>query len=381
MEQCKEIKILNSNYYIGLMTGTSLDGIDYALTYIDNLKLEVLDTGYCNYPKQLRNDLKRFRNGGSTISLDAAYSYSNQINSRASQLINNALKKNNIQNNQICAVGYQGQTIYHNPSKENRYSYQLNLASKLNYNTQIPVVSDFRQSDIALGGQGAPLTPAFHHKYFYHNDESRAILNIGGIANVTLLKKESANDIIAFDTGPGNTLIDEWSQKNFGVLYDKDGRLAQEGEVIEDLLNDLLSDSYFLAKAPKSTGQEYFNLNWLHKYLYNHNQYTKTDILTTLTELTAKSCANSITHYLSNVNQIIVCGGGVKNSYLISRIQSHLPNTKINDSDYFGISSSYLEAVAFAYFAYCNVKKIKIDLRSVTGASAPAILGSYAHLF
>lgn len=372
---------MSNNLYIGLMTGTSLDGIDYALTNITKSSLKVLDTGYLDYSTQLRNTIRKLRNSKGKVYLDDVHSCTQEIAVVASQLIESRLAEKKFRDSNIIAIGYQGQTIHHHPQPYNRYSYQLNPAIAINAITAIPVVSDFRQTDIALGGQGAPLTPAFHRHFFWNDTEMKVVLNIGGIANATLLDKQRNKPIVAFDTGPGNTLIDEWCQKEFGKLYDENGKLARNGKLIKKLLNTLMKDAYFRKEPPKSTGQEYFNLDWLMQYMGNDKTYVKTDVLNTLTELTAYSCAKSIIKYQPQTKNTILCGGGSKNEYLVERLSHHLPGVQLSLSNKYGLAYNYVESVAFAYFAFCNINRIKTDLRSTTGSKEKTILGSYVNCY
>ena len=380
---------------IGLMTGTSLDGIDYALVEINDQAINVLDVAFAPYPIDLQNRLRQLRDTSllqaGTIPLELSYELSQDIARRCADLIDAQMHATIAQNLLIDAIGYQGQTIHHHPQKNVPYSFQLIDAELLNQLTAIPVVSNFRQSDIANGGEGAPLTPVFHQQFLSSPTEARAVINLGGIANASLLPpignahpnsdSRNANTApnteqpIAFDCGPGNTLLDEWCRTQFGAPFDKGGTLAQAGNIAPSLLEELIADRYFYQAPPKSTGQEYFNLNWLNKKMGNYQNCTRQDILATLTELTAHTTINACTTHMPDLQQIILCGGGAKNDYLINRMKEHT-DIPITISNEYGIDSDYLEAIAFAYFAGCRLTNTPLNFHFATGSRGAIIHGT-----
>jgi anhydro-N-acetylmuramic acid kinase len=243
--------------------------------------------------------------------------------------------------------------------------------------TGIRVVSDFRTADIKAGGQGAPLAPAFHAAVFSSKTESRGILNIGGIANLTVLPATEAQPIIGFDTGPGNNLMDAWMTKSCGQSFDKNGDFARSGQINEDLLNACLNDAYFHTAPPKSTGFEQFNLTWLQQQIKNSasENLSAAAIQATLCELTARSIAQAVIHHASDISHLLACGGGVHNVYLMERIQHALPTCKVESTEVCGIHPDWVEAMAFAWLAKRTINNQPGNLPSVTGARAAVVLG------
>jgi len=287
--------------------------------------------------------------------------------------VNNLLKVANIPSHDIIAVGSHGQTVRHMPNLPHPFSIQIGDANTIAVQTNIDTIADFRRKDIALGGQGAPLVPAFHQRMFSHPTNERAILNIGGISNITWLAK-NGNDVLGFDTGPGNTLLDMWYQQHHDTNYDVDGIWAASGEVYQPLLKRMLQHPYFSVQAPKSTGRELFNLPWLQQHLGHFPSLQPQDIQATLSQLTAQSIADEILRISDNVD-IYICGGGIFNVDLIVRIQTLLPKSTVSSTSNIGIDPQWVEAIAFAWLAYCHVNKMTSNLPAVTGASRAAILG------
>jgi len=237
----------------------------------------------------------------------------------------------------------------------------------------IDTIADFRRKDIALGGQGAPLVPAFHQSIFSHHKKNRIILNIGGISNITWLGNNT-EQVLGFDTGPGNTLLDMWYQQYHNNNYDINGDWAASGEVYQPLLQRMLQHPYFSMQAPKSTGRELFNLPWLQQHLGHFPALQPQDIQATLSQLTAQSIAHEILK-LSDHADIYICGGGIFNIDLITRIKTLLPKSTVNSTSDIGIDPQWVEAIAFAWLAYCHVNKMTSNLPAVTGASRAAVLG------
>ena len=292
------------------------------------------------------------------------------------------LNKAKLSANDIVAIGNHGQTIRHRPDAAQPFSLQIGDAETLALKTGIRVVSDFRTADIKAGGQGAPLAPAFHNAVFRSKTENRGILNIGGIANLTVLPADQAQAVIGFDTGPGNNMMDAWMAKNYAKSFDKNGELARSGTIINGLLKQCLSDAYFKSPPPKSTGFEQFNLDWLNTQLdrYAEKDLSSTDIQATLCELTAQSIASDITEHAQNISHLLVCGGGVHNGYLMERIQQTLPDCKVESTEVCGIHPDWVEAMAFAWLAKRTINDQLGNLPSVTGAKQAVILGQITEI-
>jgi len=355
-----------SELYIGVMSGTSLDGIDVALCEIDSLNCKLISASEYPFDKSLKNEILDLITGSTT--LKQIGTLDKKLGLAFAHAVNRFLREKEIKAENITAIGLHGQTLWHETQGEFPFSMQLGDASTVVVRTAIKVVNDFRSMDVANGGEGAPFAPAFHQEIFKDLKENVAVLNIGGMANITLLGEK----LQGWDTGCGNVLLDMWIQKCKGVPYDKDGEFAASGNINEGLLNAMLNDTYFKKLPPKSTGREYFNDTWFANHLPIFNSIKDEDIQRTLLELTAKTISNDVKN--SDAGLLIVCGGGAKNSFLMQRI-SELCKIKVMSSDKFGISSEFMEAMAFAWLAYKRVHKQKVKLSSVTGASKDSILG------
>ncbi|XQW86765.1 anhydro-N-acetylmuramic acid kinase [Thalassotalea piscium] len=365
------------NYYIGIMSGTSLDGIDVALVSINHNKTQFIAAIEVPFEGELREELLNLCLNGQ-IHLKVLGELTVKLSLAYADAVNQLLIQQDLNANDIIAIGCHGQTVYHSPEGDYPFSMQLINASVLTAQTGITSVSDFRNMDIALGGQGAPLVPPFHHSLVEHlnvkNNSDIAFVNIGGIANISLVGSEQ---IIGFDTGPGNVLIDSWMQQSFSLNYDDNGALAKQGRVLKPLLKDMLNDDYFSKVGAKSTGREYFNLQWFSYYLdrYNKNnaQANDHDILATLVALTAYSITNTLNHIPSGV--VYICGGGAKNCYLVETIRQLLPLCEVTTTAEIDVDPDYVEAMAFAWLAYrCMTNQVAND-HNVTGAKKQAILG------
>ncbi|MES0327333.1 MAG: anhydro-N-acetylmuramic acid kinase, partial [Gammaproteobacteria bacterium] len=270
-----------------------------------------------------------------------------------------------------------GQTIRHRPNVAQPFSLQIGDAKTLTQKTGIRVVSDFRTADIEAGGQGAPLAPAFHEAVFRSATKNRGILNIGGIANLTVLPADRSKSVTGFDTGPGNNMMDAWMTKTHNEDFDKNGDLARSGEINKDLLEQCLSDAYFSVTPPKSTGFEQFNLDWFNQQLKNSGseKLSAADIQATLCELTARSIADAVVSTTADINHLLICGGGVHNSYLMEQIQLALPTCKVESSEVCGVHPDWVEAMAFAWLAKRTINNQPGNLPSVTGARTAIVLG------
>ncbi|SQD80211.1 anhydro-N-acetylmuramic acid kinase [Moritella yayanosii] len=381
--------------YIGLMSGTSIDGIDAALVAFEDGKCQLLARHLQPMPATLTAQLHQLcRPNDNEIS---ALAIIEQPLAQAFALAcQQLLAKTPYTASDVTAIGSHGQTIRHHP--EHGFTLQIGDANILAALTNIDTIADFRRKDMALGGQGAPLVPAFHQAVFQHPTITRAIINIGGLANITYLPSlQQTKPIIGYDTGPGNTLLDAWfSAKNSSDrYYDVDGQWASSGRIIEPLLTSLLQHEYFALNPPKSTGRELFNLAWLGSYLtIGAREYTDADIQRTLTRFTAVSITNEVTKLIQNcginksrgVNnsgdmnistEVYICGGGAANPLLMADLAQLLPDCPVMTTAEIGIDPDWVEAMAFAWLAKQHVHKQPGNLPAVTGASRLAILGAF----
>ncbi|MCD6259483.1 MAG: anhydro-N-acetylmuramic acid kinase [Helicobacteraceae bacterium] len=354
-----------SKLYIGVMSGTSLDGVDISLCRIGADTIEEIRSKAYPFPSELKEEILEAIN--TQVTLEQLGTLDHKLGLLYAQTLTSFLQKYALTSESICAIGLHGQTLWHAPESVNPFTMQLGDANLVVAATNIKVVADFRRGDIANGGQGAPFAPAFHRAIF--KEKNCAVLNIGGMANITLL----GENYLGYDTGCGNVLLDYWAMQSLGEPYDKEGRFAASGEVIEELLDAMLNDPYFAKKPPKSTGREYFNSTWLANFMPLFSSYKDADVQRTLLELTAKSIANEINHF--DVAEVIVCGGGVQNSFLIQRL-TQLCKADVVSSDHYGVSSEFMEAMVFAWFAYKRIHNEPVDLRTITGTRKNSLLGA-----
>ncbi len=394
--------------YIGMMSGTSLDGMDAVLCQFggeENIQqpLRLLASISQDFPPRLRevllalcqpNGVQELTStmGEPSSELDWFGWASKEYAEFASDVVNNLLQQSNTDVESVLAIGCHGQTVRHRPQMG--FSLQLLDANIIAERTGISVVSDFRRRDMAVGGQGAPLVPAFHQALFAMPDSTRVLLNLGGIANITVLPANdssiNANDavvnnssVIGYDTGPANLLLDAWTALHTDKDYDAGGAWAQSGQVVEPLLNQLIEHPFFARTYPKSTGREDFNLAWLQSELQKfdqasaHIRYSSADVQATLTELTAMSASMQINLFIkANENSsVYVCGGGALNDYLMTRLQAHLPHCKVETTASLGLNPAWVEAVAFAWLARQTLMGQTGNLPAVTGASKGVVLG------
>ncbi|MGJ8681579.1 anhydro-N-acetylmuramic acid kinase [Paraglaciecola sp.] len=365
-----------SQFYLGLMSGTSMDGVDVALVDFSEPHPRLLDCQTYPYPEELLTILHRLcKSSDNEIDLmgHADRAVAKVFADASLQL----LKDNYVTKEQIIALGSHGQTIRHIPSGENSFSLQIGDPNTIATLTGIDVIADFRRKDIALGGQGAPLVPAFHQAIFSNKEKSRVVVNIGGISNITYLPKNSTSQIIGFDTGPGNTLLDAWCYQHTGKTYDDKGRWAAQSVADPKLLQSLLSHPYFSAPAPKSTGRELFNLAWLQQHISELPQpLDPQTVQATLVALTTLSITKQVKQF-KDVEEVYVCGGGARNEFLLEELESELHECELYTTDELGVTADAVEAMAFAWLAYAHINKIPGNITSVTGACRTAILGTY----
>jgi len=348
--------------YIGIMSGTSLDGVDVVLCEIDATTCILISSLEYPMPLELKTDVLNMIEGKST--LEEVGHIDHRLGLLFTQAVGALLIRENIDTETIRAIGSHGQTLWHEPTGEYPFSMQLGDPNILTAKTGIPVVADFRRKDVALGGQGAPFAPAFHEFIFSNINSSVSIVNIGGMANITVLDKK----LIGYDTGCGNVLLDMWIAQHEGVSYDKDGEWAKSGIVDYALLDRMMSDDYFEQPYPKSTGREKFNKAWLQGNL-SGKTHNPEDVQRTLLELTALSISNEVLRF--NRDVVLLCGGGAKNSFLVERIKALMPNVEVAIAS----NADYIEAMTFAWLAYKRVHREKVNLKDVTGASDNAVLG------
>ena len=358
-----------SDLYIGIMSGTSLDGIDAVLVDLTQDSPRLIASHFQPYTEPLKESLLALHQVSSN-ELHEAQLMANRLARGYAAATQALLKKTDISASQVQAIGCHGQTVRHRP--EHGYTIQLNNAALLAELTGIHVVSDFRSRDIAAGGQGAPLVPAFHDHVLRHADIHRVILNIGGIANLTDLPPEKVTT--GFDSGPGNLLLDAWIGKHQGKSYDKDGAWAAGGKIIPALLQRLLADSFFAITPPKSTGRDLFNLAWVERYLTGNEALA--DVQATLLALTGDSIAVAVQRFCAGAQEIYLCGGGAHNQALVSHLQRGLPQCRIQKTEVLGIAADWMEAIAFAWLAQRTLQLRPGNLPAVTGAKHPCVLGA-----
>jgi len=360
-------------YYIGLMSGTSMDGIDAAVVSFDDDRVALQATVNQQYPESLREDLTRAASTPVDDPIDDLDRLDTLVGECFRDAALKALLASGVDVGEITAIGSHGQTVRHQPDAESPFSLQIGNPDVIAGGTGIVTVADFRSADIAAGGQGAPLVPPFHDWLFGRADQNRAILNIGGIANLTLLGA-TGEPVTGFDTGPGNALLDRWIQLHCNRPFDQDGAWAAEGKVITPLLESFLNYVYFGKSPPKSTGLEEFNLEWLttHKAL----EYEAVDVQATLCALTARTIADDILHYAPSTEELFVCGGGAHNADLLARLAHSLPEIRIDSTATVGLDPDWVEAAAFAWLAMRTLNNQSGNLPSVTGASRKVVLGT-----
>ncbi|WP_413700666.1 anhydro-N-acetylmuramic acid kinase [Psychromonas sp. KJ10-10] len=334
------------NYYIGIMSGTSLDAIDVVIAQRTEQGLQQIAGFAPAMPATLRKQLLKVCQE-KHVDLQTLGEVDHLFALTCAKAVNQLLKKANMVASQITAIGSHGQTIFHSPQTKLAFTQQIGDANIIAYQTGIRCISDFRRMDMAYGGQGAPLVPAFHQALFAKENETRIILNIGGIANISVLSAD--NTVLGYDTGPGNMLMDAWIEKCLGQSFDKDASFAKQGEVDQALLKQLLSDNYFSLLPPKSTGREKFNLAWLENQLASYS-INNADVQRTLIELSAITISEHIKRHTDTAD-IFVCGGGALNPLLMERLKSLLHSQTVQDTNALYVDPMFAEAIAFAWLA------------------------------
>lgn len=363
--------MMETQLYIGIMSGTSMDGADAVLIRMDGGKwLGAEGHAFTPYPDRLRRKLLDLQDTGAD-ELHRSRMLSQELSRLYAQTVAELLCSQNLALCDITALGCHGQTVRHAP--EHGYSVQLADLPLLAELTRIFTVGDFRSRDLAAGGQGAPLVPAFHEALFRDDKETRAVLNIGGIANISVLPPDAP--AFGFDTGPGNMLMDAWTQAHWQLPYDKNGAKAAQGNILPHLLDRLLAHPYFAQPHPKSTGRELFALNWLETYLGGgENRY---DVLRTLSRFTAQTVCDAVSHAAADARQMYICGGGIRNPVLMTDLADCFgTHVSLHSTAELNLDPQWVEAAAFAWLAACWVNRIPDSPHKATGASKPCILGA-----
>lgn len=357
-------------HYLGVMSGTSLDGLDIALVRQED-RPTLLAHHYLPMPAALRAELLALC-ASRPDELARAATAEQQWVELAAEGIHKLLKREQLSPDDIRAIGSHGQTVRHEPARG--FTVQIGNPALLAELTGIEVVADFRRRDVAAGGQGAPLVPAFHEALFDTQDSPCAVLNVGGFSNLSLI--EPGQEVRGFDCGPGNVLLDAWIGKVRGETFDRDGAWAASGLLNEALLLRLMSDPYFAGRGPKSTGRELFNLPWLESHLAALPPLPAADVQRTLLELTARSIIESLQQAQSDTAELLVCGGGAHNGALMQRLQALLPSCRVASTATRGVPPDWVEAMAFAWLAHCCLERIPANRPSVTGARGLRVLGA-----
>ncbi|GAB2500659.1 anhydro-N-acetylmuramic acid kinase [Arenimonas alkanexedens] len=356
--------------FLGLISGTSVDGIDAALVAFEPAPRIVFARTY-PYPDDLHADVLRWSQAQAQVALDDIGRLDTRLGRMFAAVATQALADAGIAAGDVHAIGSHGQTLRHDPRGAAPFSQQLGDASAIAEATGITTVADFRRRDVAAGGQGAPLMPAFHAAVMHSPDEDRAVLNLGGIANLTLLPRDGA--VRGFDTGPANGLMDAWCLRHRGETFDRGGSFAGAGQVDQALLARLLDEPWFALPPPKSTGRDQFQLAWVEARLGSE---APADVQATLCELTAVTVASALQATQSNCRRLLVCGGGVHNPMLMARLAARLPGVVVESTAALGLDPDFIEAAGFAWLARETLAGRPGNLPSVTGARGPRVLGA-----
>ncbi len=358
--------------YIGLMSGTSMDGIDAVLVNFNNGQAELLQRQSIAYPDNVRNRLERVsQNEGTPDDLGELDHILGKLFGRAALEV---IRSSPLSASDVAAIGSHGQTIRHKPEGQSPFTLQIGDPNLIAEMTGVTTVGDFRRRDMAAGGQGAPLVPAFHQAMFGDDSENRCIINIGGIANISWLPADKRQSTTGFDTGPGNALMDAWCLNQTGRHFDEDGHWAAEGRTDQALLSDMLTDAYFGQPAPKSTGKEKFNLAWIQTILHRHPDVLPSDVQRTLLELTVITIVRQLPS--ASGQRIFICGGGAKNPLLMKTLSLACNPMPVHATSELGVDPQWVEATAFAWLARQTLARQSGNLPAVTGAHGARILGA-----
>ena len=370
---------LMSSFYVGLMSGTSLDGVDGVLVDLlptATLPLRVITHVHEPFADSVRRGFLELNSSGPD-ELHRAALAGNVVARQYALVVEQMLSRACLDRREIRAIGAHGQTVRHRPGEFDGtgYTIQLIAPALLAELTGIDVVCDFRSRDVAAGGQGAPLVPAFHCATFARLAPEVAVINIGGVSNLTVLRADAVT--FGFDCGPGNALMDYWCQRHIGARFDDQGAWAASGCVNSGLLDAMLREPYFPLPPPKSTGRDLFNPTWLQDKLRDFaDPVDPMDVQATLADLTAKVCARDVLAFAPGAKLLVVCGGGALNRHLMARMAAHLPSVPVRASDEFGLPADQVEGCAFAWLAHAFLERQPASLPAVTGARARHVLGA-----
>ena len=360
---------MSAQVYVGLMSGTSLDGVDAVLADLSGARPQLLASAHLPFDPALQGELLALNTSGAD-EIERAARAGNELAKRYADAVAAVLAQSKASAASVRAIGCHGQTVRHRP--ERGYTTQIGNAARLAELTGLSVVTDFRSRDVAAGGQGAPLAPAFHAAAFAHAAEDRVVLNLGGIANLSFLPREGP--VTGFDSGPGNCLLDLWAARHLGRPHDEGGAWAAAGAVAPSLLERMLRETYLASPPPKSTGRDLFNAGWLQGMLRGGEAAQV--VQATLLEFTARSVADAVSKHCRGAQRIIVCGGGAKNKALMRRLAELCAPAALEPSDRHGIDPQLVEATAFAWLAQRALQGLPGNLASVTGARGPRVLGA-----
>lgn len=365
---------MTKELFIGLMSGTSIDGIDAGLYDFSGAQPQIIDFYYQPYSPEIQQEIRSLCANHHTLSLQNYGQMDTLLGKLYAETCLTLLNQAKINAADVKAIGSHGQTLFHSPSTHPAFTLQIGDANLISQMTGITTIADFRRRDMAAGGQGAPLVPAFHQAMFSSSKANRVIINIGGIANLSILPKEQQKNIIGFDTGPGNTLMDYWITAHKNCAYDNNGSWAATGKVQAELLQHLKDEPYFATLPPKSTGTEYFSADWLTEKLASLPDYPPEDIQRTLCQLTAETIAQGIQKFAADTEQVFICGGGIHNQTLFKALEQLL-GFPLASTEAQGIPPDQVEAMAFAWLAKQTLQGLTGNLPEVTGAKEAVILG------
>jgi anhydro-N-acetylmuramic acid kinase len=366
---------LPDEHFIGMLSGTSRDGVDAVLINFSRGDIRILHAICVQYPAALRQKLDQLLETGKAPGKDVSGALDEQLGRFFARVAQNLVAEAGMEMRDIDAIGSHGQNVWHQPDGDEPVSIQLGSPALIAKNTSTVTVGNFRMADVNAGGQGAPLAPLLHLQLFQSDQEERAVLNLGGIANLTLLP--ATGGVSGFDCGPGNCLMDAWTMRHLQQTYDKNGRWAASGKVDEDLLQCLLQDAYFQQAPPKSTGLEHFNISWL-DHLLSGRDLSPADVQATLAELTAKSAAQSL-HSAGGAKRMLVCGGGTHNGLLMRRLAAALPEVIVETTSRYGVDPDWVEGLLFAWLARERINQRPQNTKPITGARHEVLLGDIHH--
>jgi len=356
---------------IGMLSGTSRDGVDAVLVNFNNDSMDILHALCTPFPTAIKLTLDQLLETGAPPSQKVADLLDENLAFFFARVAQNLVRETGLEMRDVRAIGSHGQNVWHQPGGENPKTIQLGRGDLIARNTGTTVVNDFRSADVMAGGQGAPLAPLLHHGLFHSDVENRAILNLGGIANLTILP--ATGSISGYDCGPGNCLMDGWIKRKLQKDYDDDGRWAAKGEVDSQLLSRMLADPYFELPPPKSTGLEYFSMTWLDKML-SRTPAAAVNVQATLAQLSALSIAQSFGE-TGLPDRLLVCGGGTHNVFLMQTIAAALPDVVVESTARYGADPDWVEGLLFAWLARERLNEHSLDTTPITGANHPVLLG------